>query len=62
MIYVLFFILLVAAIAIVTHKLNAKPLCDHDWHEHGEKVKCSKCSKTIPNYSTSSASSLSEAA
>jgi len=62
MIYVLLFILLVAAIAIVTHKLNAKPLCEHDWQEHSEKVKCSKCSKCIPNYSTASAPSYSEAA
>lgn len=61
MIYVLLFILLVAAIAIVTHKINAKPACEHDWHEQGEKVKCSKCNKCIPNYNTSAAS-YSEAA
>ncbi|MDB5141540.1 MAG: hypothetical protein JWQ66_253 [Mucilaginibacter sp.] len=62
MIYVLIFIFAVAIIGIVTHKINTKPACEHDWHEHGDKVKCSKCNKSIPNYSTTSSSSYSEAA
>jgi hypothetical protein len=62
MIYLLTFILVVAIIGIVTHKINARPTCEHDWHEHGDKVKCSKCNKTIPNYSPSTSSSYSEAA
>ncbi|MDB5022585.1 MAG: hypothetical protein JWP78_340 [Mucilaginibacter sp.] len=49
MIYLLLFMLLVVVIGIVTHKLNAKPLCDHDWHEHDHVVKCSKCNKCIPD-------------
>ncbi len=61
MMYVLFFILLVAVIAIVTHKINTKVPCDHDWHEHDHTLKCSKCSKSIPNYNPST-SSYSEAA
>jgi hypothetical protein len=49
MIYLLLFILVVVVIGIVTHKLNAKPLCNHDWHEHDQIVKCNKCNKCIPN-------------
>jgi hypothetical protein len=58
MIYVLSFILLVAVIGLVTAKLNTKTPCNHDWHEHGNTCKCSKCGKSIPNY----VSSYSEAA
>lgn len=50
MIYILLFIFLVAAIAIVTHKINTKTPCNHNWEENGTTLKCSKCSKCIPNY------------
>jgi hypothetical protein len=50
MIYFFIFILLVAAIAVVTHKLNAKTPCDHNWEERDQAVKCSKCGKKIPDY------------
>ena len=46
------FVLLVAAIAIVTHKLNAVTPCQHNWEEHDHTVKCSKCGKKIPDYIT----------
>jgi hypothetical protein len=62
MFYVLLFVLLVTVIAIVTHKINTKVPCDHDWHEHDDKVKCSKCSKSIPNYNTSASNTYSKAA
>ncbi|MGZ3767153.1 MAG: hypothetical protein ACXVB0_19095 [Mucilaginibacter sp.] len=62
MTYILLSILLIAVIGIVTDKLNAKTPCSHDWHEHDTKVKCSKCSKTIPNYNYSQPASYSEAA
>ncbi|MFB9843078.1 hypothetical protein [Mucilaginibacter ginsenosidivorans] len=50
MLYLSLFVLLVAAIAVVTHKLNAKPQCDHNWEEKHNSFKCSKCGKKIPDY------------
>jgi len=50
MIYLSLFTLLVAAIALVTNKLNAKTHCSHDWHEHDNSFKCCKCGKKIPDY------------
>jgi hypothetical protein len=60
MIYFLSFILLVAVIAIVTHKLNAKTPCDHQWEKHDGSVKCSKCGKKIPDYITATTNTYHE--
>jgi hypothetical protein len=53
MIYLVIFMFVVVVIGIVTHKLNAKPLCDHDWHEMDHTVKCNKCNKCIPKHANS---------
>ncbi len=50
MIYFLSFVLLVAVIGIVTHKLNMKAPCDHNWEEQDAVVKCTKCNKCIPKH------------
>jgi len=62
MIYFFLFILLVAVIAVVTDRLNAKTPCDHNWEQHENSVKCSKCNKKIPDYTTQNIDSYSEAA
>ncbi|HVV56223.1 MAG TPA: hypothetical protein VHC47_12895 [Mucilaginibacter sp.] len=66
MIYIASFILLVAVIALVTNRLNAKTPCEHDWQEHDHSFKCCKCGKKIPDYTAVYAdqhnSSFSEAA
>jgi hypothetical protein len=62
MIYALSFIILVAAIAVVTHKLNAKTYCEHNWQMHGTTEKCTKCSKHIPDYIAAYDDSYTEAA
>jgi hypothetical protein len=62
MLYLTLFTLLVAAIAVVTHKLNTKTPCDHKWENHDHTVKCSKCGKKIPGYKTASDDSFIEAA
>jgi len=62
MLYLTLFTLLVAAIAVVTHKLNAKAKCDHNWVEHDHSAKCSKCGKKIPGYTTANNESFSDAA
>jgi hypothetical protein len=54
--------LLIAAIAIVTHRLNAKPQCNHNWVEHDKSAKCTKCGKKIPGYPTANNESFSDAA
>ena len=48
MIYVLLFIFLVGAIAIVTHIFNVKSNCKHHWQPQDDKLMCSKCGKMIP--------------
>lgn len=50
MIYIALFLLLVAIIAIVTHRLNMKTPCDHTWEKHDHEIKCYKCGKTIPDH------------
>lgn len=50
MIYFALFIVLIALIAIITHRLNAKTPCDHSWEQHEHSVKCTKCGKKIPDY------------
>jgi len=50
MIYVALFILIVAVIAVVTHRLNAVAPCDHKWEAHDNSFKCCKCGKKIPDY------------
>jgi hypothetical protein len=60
MIYFFLFMLLVAAIAIVTNKLNTKTPCNHNWEAHDNSVKCCKCGKTIPDYITAYSQSYSE--
>jgi len=62
MIYFALFIVLVALIAIVTHRLNAKTPCDHTWEKHDHSVKCSKCGRNIPDYVSVSDDSFTEAA
>jgi len=62
MLYLTLFILLIAAIAVVTHKLNAKTKCDHNWVEHDHSVKCTKCGKKIPGYAQANDDSFIEAA
>ena len=41
----------IAAIGLITKKINSKPYCNHDWVEDVQSFKCSKCNKVIPNYS-----------
>jgi hypothetical protein len=62
MIYVALFLLLVAAIAVITHRLNAKTPCDHSWEKHDHDIKCYKCGKKIPDYVTVNNDAVSEAA
>ncbi len=62
MLYFFLFVLLVAVIAVVTDRLNAKKPCDHIWEQHEHSVKCSKCGKKIPDYISANANSYSEAA
>jgi len=62
MLYLTIFTLLVAAIAVVTHKLNAKTPCDHNWVDNDHSAKCTKCGKKIPGYLTANNESLSDAA
>lgn len=52
MIYLSIFTLVVAAIALVTNKFNAKTPCSHEWEEHDNAFKCCKCNKKIPDYLT----------
>jgi hypothetical protein len=52
MIYLSIFTLIVAIIALVTNKLNAKTPCDHEWVEQENSFKCCKCNKKIPDYLT----------
>ena len=52
MIYFSIFTLLIAAIAVVTHKLNMKTPCEHSWEDHDNSFKCCKCGKKIPDYTT----------
>jgi hypothetical protein len=54
MIYVISFALLVALIGLVTNRLNAVTLCQHDWEDADHSFKCCKCSKVIPDYSAAS--------
>jgi hypothetical protein len=41
------FFVLVMTIAVITAKLNAKPPCDHDWHEVDGDLRCFKCNRMI---------------
>jgi len=52
MIYIALFILLVLAIAIVTHRLNLKKPCEHNWKKAGNEIKCCNCGKRIPDHVT----------
>lgn len=62
MFYLFLFMLLVVVIAVVTHRLNAKTPCAHDWKENGQAFKCTKCGKKIPDYTPVNTDSLTEAA
>ena len=55
MIYVSIFALIVAVIAVVTNKLNAKTPCNHNWEENDGTVQCCNCGKKIPGYVTARA-------
>jgi len=50
MIYIALFILLVFAIAVVTHRLNWKKPCNHNWKKDGHNIKCCNCGKKIPDH------------
>jgi hypothetical protein len=62
MIYLALFILLVLAIAVVTHRLNAKTPCDHTWEKHDGGIKCCKCGRKIPEHVTVNEDAFTEAA
>jgi hypothetical protein len=49
MIYFALFTLLVAAIALVTNKLNMKSHCTHNWEQQENSFKCCSCGKKIPD-------------
>jgi preprotein translocase subunit SecG len=50
-IYFLVFFMMVIIFAIITHRLNNKAKCSHDWADEGEGVvKCSKCNKCISTH------------
>jgi len=38
---------IVAAIGLVTYKLNEKAPCEHEWEESENSVKCTKCNRVI---------------
>lgn len=48
LIYLLGFLSVVSAFAIVTNRFNKKPKCEHEWQDKPDGVlECSKCNRNI---------------